>query len=574
MKIPFRLPLALLALPALSTAQAPLYDFYGVAGSSFGHGLSSVGDMDGDGKNDILVGAPTGDGLQTSSGVAMVLSSVTTLPIRTFQGEHTGDRFGHSVAGIGDLTGDGISEIAVGAPQNEPSGGNNRGAVYILNGATGAQLAKHVGLFDNDKLGWCVTALGDVNTDGLPDYAYSAPYGDSIIGGADLGFVWINSGASLASIQVYFGEAAGDLFGYSIDGIGDLTGDGKADVIAGAPEYNLGAVADSGRAYVLSSGTNSRINWISGGIPQGNLGFSVSELPDLNFDGKSEVLVGEPGWNGAGANTGRVQAVSGAGGSILKIYTNYSGGTAGDRFGWAVAGLHDVDNDSRGDLMIGAIGWDSAPLIEVGGAFLISGNSGAVIGGASGYSNADYMGYTVANGGDLNGDGFDDALMAAPTSSGAYAGGGWARAHLGGVPAPTGYCTAKVNSQGCTPWISYGGAASMSLGNGIALVGQNVRPNLPGLMIWSVNAAATPFFGGTLCLGAPVRRTPGQLATTLAVGFPCTGQYYFLFSKAYMAQNNLTPGQDVHAQWWSRDNGFAAPNNVGLTGGLKFTIAP
>jgi hypothetical protein len=57
-------------------------------------------------------------------------------------------------------------------------------------------------------------------------------------------------------------------------------------------------------------------------------------------------------------------------------------------------------------------------------------------------------------------------------------------------------------------------------------------------------------------------------------GYPCTGQYTYLFTPAYMAANGLSAGQNVYAQYWSRDNGFAAPNNIGLTAGLKFTIVP
>lgn len=558
------------ALTSSALAQAPLFDMAGVPNSSLGWGMGSVGDVDGDGRDDLLLGAPTGDGLQPSSGIVEIRSSVTAFNLETFKGEHTGDRFGAAVAGIGDLTGDGVSEIAIGAPEYEPAGGNNRGAVYIINGATGAQLAKHVGALDNDKLGWCVAAAGDANADGIPDYACGAPYADSGVVGANAGMVWIRSGATFATLQSYIGEHAGDLFGYSISAVGDLTGDGKTDLVAGAPSYDLGAVSGSGRVYRLSGGTNARTNLVSGGITLGDLGYAVSALPDLNGDGKSEIAVGEPGWNGSGANTGRVLAVSGAGGAILQTYT---AGVAGDRYGFSVAGLHDIDGDGRGDLIIGAPGRDSPPLFDVGAVYIVSGLLGTFLGSAGGYSNNDNMGFTVANAGDLNSDGFDDMLMAAPVNTASFVGGGWARAHLGGAPTPTGYCTAKVNSLGCTPFISYGGCASLSLGSGIVLVGQNLRPNVTGILIWSVNQNAAPFGGGILCVGPPLKRTPGQTSTVIS-GWPCTGQYYYQFTPAYMLANNLNAGQEVHAQYWSRDNGFPAPNNIGLTNGLTFTIVP
>ncbi len=561
--------LALLALSAPVLAQAPLYDIHGPAGSGLGGGLGSVGDVDGDGRDDILVGAPTADGSQPQSGQVMILSSVTTLPIRTWNGEHTGDGFGHSVAGIGDINGDGISEVAIGAPFCEANLGTDRGALYIYDGATGALLHKHVGVSDNDRLGWCVIPAGDPNLDGVPDYAYGTPFFDSTTLGVDVGEVRINSGATFNTLEVYHGEVAGDEFGYSISCTGDLDGDGKADLVAGAPFYDVPGIALAGRVYRLSGGMNVRTMWLTGQTIAGLMGYSVSAVPDINLDGKTDILIGEPGYSGGGPAEGRVLAMSGVIGLLLQGWV----GSTGDQCGYSVAGLHDIDGDGRGDVIIGSPRHASAPLADNGKVYICSGGSGAVLATASGYNNSDLMGSFVANAGDLNNDGYDDILMSAPTSSGVFPDGGWVRVHLGGAPAATVYCTPKINSQGCTPVIGYSGCASRSLGAGLQVVAQNVRPGIPGLLIWSVNQGASPFFGGTLCLGNPVKRTPAQISTTIP-GFPCTGQYVYLFTPSFFALNNLNGGQDVYSQFWSRDNGFSVPNNVGLTAGLKFTVAP
>jgi hypothetical protein len=150
--------------------------------------------------------------------------------------------------------------------------------------------------------------------------------------------------------------------------------------------------------------------------------------------------------------------------------------------------------------------------------------------------------------------------------------GGRLRMHLGGTPAPTNYCTAKVNSAGCTPVIFYTGSASKSLGFGLQILAQNVLPSMPGILIWAKTPNALPFMGGTLCVGSPLTRAGAQVSSTIS-GPPCTGQYLFQFNAAYMNATGLNAGQDVYAQYWSRDTGFAAPNNVGLTPGLHFQIA-
>ena len=103
----------------------------------------------------------------------------------------------------------------------------------------------------------------------------------------------------------------------------------------------------------------------------------------------------------------------------------------------------------------------------------------------------------------------------------------------------------------------------------------NVRNHKPGLMIWSHTAAATPFGGGTLCIAPPLKRTPGMDSG----GAPlpannCSGIYSFAFSQAYMTTNAVAAGTTLFAQFWSRDPGFVAPNNVGLSNALSFTTCP
>jgi len=134
------------------------------------------------------------------------------------------------------------------------------------------------------------------------------------------------------------------------------------------------------------------------------------------------------------------------------------------------------------------------------------------------------------------------------------------------------YCTAKTNSLGCVPAIGSIGVPSVSGPDGFFVTARNVRNRKFGMMLWSLKAANTPFGGGTLCVHTQIHRTPGQGSGGSASGDDCTGTYAFHFTQAYMAQQQLGANTTVFVQYWSRDPGFAPPNNVGLTDALRFTI--
>ncbi|MCE9592685.1 MAG: calcium-binding protein [Planctomycetes bacterium] len=135
----------------------------------------------------------------------------------------------------------------------------------------------------------------------------------------------------------------------------------------------------------------------------------------------------------------------------------------------------------------------------------------------------------------------------------------------------TTYCTAKMNSQLCIPAITTLGAPNSGGFDNFHVGASSVIPKAPGILIWSNAASATSFGGGTLCIATPLVRTSAQLAGGDAA-VTCSGTYDFLFGQSYMASHGLAPGVAVYAQIWSRDNGFSAPNNVGLTDAVRFVI--
>ncbi|MCE9594252.1 MAG: hypothetical protein K8S98_08660 [Planctomycetes bacterium] len=133
------------------------------------------------------------------------------------------------------------------------------------------------------------------------------------------------------------------------------------------------------------------------------------------------------------------------------------------------------------------------------------------------------------------------------------------------------YCSAKTNSTGCTPRIGASGVASLTTLDSLRIVAIGVRPAKNGMLIWSGGVAALPFGGGTLCVQAPLKRTKVQKAGGSGT---CNGTYSFAFDRAYILAKGVAAGSVLHAQYWSRDIGFAPPNDIGLTDAVTFSILP
>jgi hypothetical protein len=139
---------------------------------------------------------------------------------------------------------------------------------------------------------------------------------------------------------------------------------------------------------------------------------------------------------------------------------------------------------------------------------------------------------------------------------------------------PTTYCSAKVNSLGCSPSIASSGAPSLGGADDFHVLASSLVNNCNGLLFWGRAPMAAPFQGGTLCVQAPRIRRPVQNSGGSAAGLDCTGTFDTFFPHAYMAAQGWLPGDTIYAQSWSRDPGYAAPQNVSLTAGLSFDVLP
>jgi hypothetical protein len=418
--------------------------------------------------------------------------------------------------------------------------------------------------------------MSDVNIDGVDDYAIGE-LNDNSLFVADVGSVRLMSGATHGTLRIFFGENTGDGFGAAIVSSGPIRPGVHHSVAIGAPGYDIGTlVFSAGKGYVYDAFDGNLEFTCTGSVSLGGfLGSSVASIPDADGDVWHEVAFGEPGADLNGTNSGRVVVFELLGDTLVRVFE----GEAGDQLGKSIAGLSDADGDGDADILIGAPYADFSTLVDCGIARSYSVASGAVIDVVQPAYSDQHQGWSVA-GAALNADARTDLVAGTPHYDGLNDGNpvpdsGWVRVVLSGTPLPEIYCTAKTNSAGCVPLIGSYGAASVSIGNNFTFVAANVLENQHGMLIWSLTPASIPFGGGTLCLGAQVQRTVGQMAGTAQPGsYPCLGLYTHTFTQAYMAQHGFAPGDDLYAQFWSRDTGFAAPNNLGLTAAMHAVILP
>jgi cysteine-rich repeat protein len=367
------------------------------------------------------------------------------------------DRFGASVAGIGDLDGDMLFDIAVGANLAD-DGGPDRGAVWILfldgSGAViGEQkIADGSGAFggaldDGDRFGASVASIGDLDNDGNRDIVVGADLDDD--GGTDRGAVWVlflNSNGTVKGQQKISDTVGGlsaalsdrDEFGCAVAGPGDIDGDSVEDIVVGAPADDDGG-ADRGAVYVLFMNTNGTVKsevkisdataGFGGSLSDGDrFGSSATHLGDIDTNATPDVAIGARNDDDGGTDRGAVWVLrldnTGALFATQKI-SDTAGGFTGtlndtDHFGSSVAVVRDLNGDGQDDLAVGADGDDDGGSNRGAIWVLFLDNTGSVTlrrkissttGGLTGpLANSDFFGSSAASPRDVNGDGIADLV--------------------------------------------------------------------------------------------------------------------------------------------------------------------
>jgi hypothetical protein len=338
--------------------------------------------------------------------------------------------FGHAVAGVPDLDGDGHDDVIVGAPGENPAGFSEAGRVYIFSGATGDIIRATSSPNDeaDGHFGWAVAGLPDVNGDGLGDYLVGAP-GEN---GSGRAYVFSGSNGALIRTHNSGNPVAGGEYGWSVAGIDDLNLDGRGDYLIGAPGETVAGQADAGRAYVVSgiSGTVITAKTSPNSELGGHFGYSVAGVPDTNSDNRGDFAVGAP-FEDPGASPmdcGRAYLFGGA--TQLLLFTFQSGNPeAGAEFGYCIAGVPDVGGFGGGDVIVGApfetVEYEGVDYFNAGRAYIFSGTGGGLgvtlrEPGAN-IDTSGLFGRSVAGLEDVDGDGLGDVIVGAPSWPGYHA---------------------------------------------------------------------------------------------------------------------------------------------------------
>jgi hypothetical protein len=416
-----------------------LYPALTEQGIRLGWAVAGAGRVNGDSYADILVGADKG-GTDKQGWAGLFLGSnggPQSMAVWSVSGERKGDLFGGALDSAGDVDGDGYDDIVVGAPNYEgvaPSDEAGEGAAYVyLGGESGPALTpawKAEGDLQAAKFGAAVAGAGYVNGDEYADVIVGMPgftNGDFINAGAAFVYFGSEDGLNPAYGWLDYGNQAGSQFGLEVNAAGDVNGDGYGDVLVGQPYYDNDIYLDAGAVYLYLGNQFSLSNvhaWSYIGYRgDDRLGTSAASAGDLNNDGCDDIAIGAPGYNEGGLlNTGKAYVFYGCQATLSGLNDvpdwEFTVEQAGANVGIDVSGAGDTNADGYAELLVGAHLYDDEQANE-GTVYAFFGGPQGILSQpvwqVDGNKNDTYFGYAVDGAGDTNGDGFADVLIGAPT---------------------------------------------------------------------------------------------------------------------------------------------------------------
>jgi hypothetical protein len=313
----------------------------------FGHWVMPVPDLGHDGLADVVIAAPAARVDDETTGILVARSPKTGDVIWTRRGRAT-ENFGWDLALAGDHDGDGKNEIFVGAPSSDA------GRVALVRGSDGTEVRSYAPPKKTGMFGWFVARTPDLDGDGRGDLVVGAPY-EANADGERVGGAWVLSSADGRELHHWQGKDAGSGFGFGevVAAFGDMDGDGKGDVAIGTPRTNDHARERPGEVRIYSSVTGKELAHWSGSQPGELFGRLVAGAGDVDGDGTEDLAIGAPWYRrGTADKTGRLELRSGRSGKVL---AEFFGDEADCWFGWHVRRAPDPDGRGRPALLIGSL---------------------------------------------------------------------------------------------------------------------------------------------------------------------------------------------------------------------------
>ena len=395
------------------------------ASAKYGLSVANAGDINGDGFDDMIVGAPYYDNGQIDEGAVFIyyggITGIQPTPSLIIEGNIANYLMGFSVDGAGDINNDGYADIVIGV-YGYTNPNISEGAAFIYFGSPAGVNLGSLTIRESNKtsaaMGCSVSTAGDVNGDNYDDIVVGSMWYGNGQNGEGRAYVYQGSASGLSATPAIILESNQVMaeFGESVSGAEDINGDGYSDIIIGCRRYDNGQ-SEEGRAYLyLGSATGIAATpsvILEGGIDSIYFGDVVAGIGDINGDGFAEIAVGAPSWDTAGwqLDEGKLFIYNGsAAGLITTPSATREGNSWYYRYATAITGAGDMNMDGYADFLVGCTGGNftrlfmgsaegpdlSSPIIMSGGTY-----------GA-------YYGYSIAGGGDYNGDGYTDFAIGSP----------------------------------------------------------------------------------------------------------------------------------------------------------------
>ncbi len=470
---------------------------------------------------------------------------------------------GSCIAGGKDVNGDGVPDVIVGAADHPgPTGASSPkpGAVYVFSGATHGLLGIAYGTNDGDRFGWSVDLVDDVNGDGCADILVGAPGFDPAAGRTDAGAFYLLSGLTRQVLHRLDGNLAGDQFGFCVANTRDIDGNGWQDYAVGSPYGDVGGQVDRGQVHffnIIPGGGNSSIlTWGAGNAAGDHFGWKVAAVGDFNGDGFQDWAASSPGEDYPTADCGQIHVYFGPIGAGFA--THVSGQTAGARLGESFA-FADVNGDGRNEVVVGAPG-------HLGGRGRVSVLAGAQLTELYGYgevglSTTSSLGVQVGAVGDSNGDGLDDFAYTEGPANGTQT-----VVVVGG--SSSGPLTASCRLYRTYTFTSHLGFAGVrNITSGGDLDGDGLTEMLVG---WSLGASVFSNPGLVPPAQVAAASASDTLCDRVRVTWPAAPgkvQYRILRNGAAIGTSNGTPREFVDASPGSASNSYAVQAFVGPNSG-------